>query len=168
MSNIFSRRKAIDDFKDGVVRAMTLEGFSSPTAVTLTFKRGILVDHHYVPLSRDAASRDLRHFLNVVSRKAISRSELRNGKRVACLPVYEDENVAPHYHLVVDRPDTMAEPEFEDLLWKSWQKTDFGNRQVDVRPCDEGWVRYILKRRTKSNFCDSIDWMNFHKPDSAV
>jgi hypothetical protein len=51
------------------------------------------------------------------------------------------------------------------MIREAWAATDFGHREVDVKPAaDDRWVRYMLKSRTKDEYDLSIDWLNFHNP----
>ena len=145
-----------------------LSKFEHPMAVTLTLKPGIFIERGYIHLTQEAASKDLRHFLNVLSRKILKQSQFRKGKRLPCFPVYESKNVSPHFHLVLDKPKNISNELFHDWARRTWHKTTFGNKQVDIKPCDFGWATYITKLRTKDNYIDSIDWNNFHQPDSVV
>ena len=139
-----------------------LSSLEAPRAVTLTLKPYIYLENIFVGLTPEAAKQDLRHFLNVLSRKCLKRNDIRQGRRLTCFPVLEDKDVNPHYHLALDKPPAVTDQIFDALVRHSWHKTTFGNTQIDIRPCDHGWIYYILKLRTKTDFIDSIDWENYH------
>ena len=44
----------------------------------------------------------------------------------------------------------------------AWHATHFGYDEIDIEPCYhlDGWLDYMTKRQTKTDFASSIDWNN--------
>lgn len=143
--------------------AASIRHWNSPYAVTLTMKQAIRRGGFTVRIDHLKASQNLRHFLKLLNAKLFSSGDLRRGYRVRCIPVLENEG-RQHYHLCLDKPADIAESLFMDLIFLCWWATDFGYLEVDVKPADFGWVRYMSKARSKTSFADAIDWANFHNP----
>ena len=69
-----------------------------------------------------------------------------------------------HYHCVIDCPRPELVEEFPTLIRECWTRTDYGYDQIDIQPgSDTGWVNYLTKYRTKTEFDQSIDWVNLHQ-----
>jgi len=155
-------KRDLKAYRNATLSMFDITHCQNPRAVTLTLKPYIFSNNNFARLTTEAASRDLRHFLNVLSRKLLKRFDVRRGRRLTCFPVLEDKYVNPHYHLMLDKPNGVSDELFEILVRSAWHKTTFGHSQVDIRPCDLGWILYITKLRTKRDFIDSIDWENYH------
>lgn len=150
--------------RDAFIEFCSVEGMKSPYAVTLTLKAARHLDYQWIPLTQIDAAQNLRHFLNVISKK-LRKAGLAKGYRPRCVPVLEGNDVIrKHYHLIIDKPEVIGPEEFAFLIGRSWRNTYWGHEQVTVRPCYDGsgWLRYIAKPRTKVHYADSIDWMNFN------
>lgn len=134
------------------------EDWARPFAVTLTLKQAIYPP--YRELTPDAASQNLRHFLNLINWDVFGKAFKRYGKRLKVVSVLE---TAPgkrlHYHLLLECPDDLDESLFCDVIRKRWSETRWGYREVDIRPAYEplGWLNYITKQ---SNLADALDWEN--------
>ena len=134
-----------------------------PFAVTLTFRQAVISNSTYIPLDSIAASKNTQYFLNILNRAALGKSAARYGKTLTSVGVVEgDERVRLHAHFCIDKPPPLTDEEFHGLIISSWNRTLFGYLEVDVKPCTDlhGWLRYIDKYRTKSDYSDAIDWMN--------
>lgn len=147
---------------------MDITNWNCPFAVTLTLKQAYNDGHARVALGAYDASKNLTHFLNLMNKAVLSKAALRRGQKLNCIPVIEDGNVRPHYHLCLDKPDDLSDEHFIALVETCWRKTKFGYTETQIKRCDAGWVRYITKYQTKSAYADSIDWLNFHNSDRAV
>jgi hypothetical protein len=145
-------------------QAATLEWISArnwrdPFAVTLTLKQrcpetGICIDSI-------TASGNFRHFTNLLSRKCLGSAFKRYGQRVQIIPVLEGGNGKRwHYHAMADCPRSDISQRFPDLIRQAWTQTHWGYHETDVRPCDMGWLKYILKHRDKPSFDLALDWQN--------
>lgn len=154
----FSVRQAVCHWFD-------LDQFHHPFAVTLTLKQRIGGDGGVSSVcenvTHESASRNLRHFLNVINKKVYGSAAQRHGKRLSVLPVLEGGNGKRlHYHLVIDCPRDELIDAFPSMIAEAWQNTLWGYGQTDIKPCDQGWLNYITKFRDKSDFASSFDWMN--------
>jgi hypothetical protein len=143
---------------------------ASPFAVTLTLKLAHNEGGCRVPLTELGASRNLKLFLNILNRKAFGKSGMSKGKKLCCVAILEDGKLRPHFHLCLQKPDSFSDRDFVELIESAWVRTRFGYTQIDAKPCYDvgGWLNYITKYRTKSDFADSIDWANFHNGDCGV
>jgi hypothetical protein len=151
------------------IRKASLEFASSirwecPFAVTLTFKTAYYADRIRVPLTGIDASQNLRHFLNLLNRAIYKKGERRKGAAISCVAVREDNGVRPHLHLCLDKPARLSNEQFCAFVTICWPRTRFGYAEVDIKPCTDlhGWLGYMTKYRTKSDYSDAIDWMNVH------
>ncbi len=148
---------------------LELQHFTHPIALTLTLKQCIRVSEGFVKIDKIAASRNVSHFLNRVNKRVYGTSSRRHGKRLSCLPVVEHDEVhRMHYHLLLDRPGRYTDAEFEALIRECWQKTAWSDKQIYYQAdADEGWISYITKHSTKSDFDESIDLGNCNLPRTA-
>lgn len=143
----------------------------APHAVTLTMKQGRSIDAgkgiSIQRLTPEEASNNMRHFLNRLDQHVYGNAAKRNGKRVPVIPVIEGgDGKRFHYHLVVDCPRDGLRDGYIDLLVKLWRETDWGHKNFHIQAdSDAGWDKYVSKLRDKSNYADSIDWINYHAPD---
>lgn len=141
--------------------------WNSPFAVTLTLKQRLWLDGGgSVALTPDLASRNLRHFLNLVNKRVYGSSAQRNGKRIRSVAVQEGGQYKRlHYHLMLDCPRDQLVMEFPAILTKAWVSTDWGYPQIDIQPCDQGWLNYMTKLRDKTDFAAAFDWELCHNPN---
>lgn len=138
--------------------------WTKPFAVTLTFKQYLrMVEGGVQSLSQSAASRNVRHFLNIIDKQVYGSAAERYGKRVMRLAVAEGtETKHLHYHLLLDCPRPNLIEQYPDMISNTWIGTEWGNKQIDIQPCDSGWLDYMTKFRDKPNFADAFDWENCH------
>ena len=144
-----------------------LEDWCFPYAATLTLKQarkepGSAGRTIRTPLTKELASRNFRHFTNLLNREIFGKAAIRFGKKTRMFPVLEGGlRIHLHYHAIIDCPREELLREFPRIVEGCWRKTDWGNKQVRVSAnADEGWLIYITKLRTKEDFASSIDWMN--------
>jgi hypothetical protein len=130
--------------------------------VTLTSKQnvgGVKIDHLTL-------QRNVRYFKNILNRKVFGNSYFRYGKELKTLFIQENsEDVRYHIHGIIEHPTRFNLEEFEDVIRCSWGKTIFGYDQIHIEdPSNqlrkEGWMNYIMKSKTKSEFSSSIDLEN--------
>lgn len=117
----------------------------------------------WVRLTEGDAQRNLRHFLNVLHKK-LGAYGFQKKAELQCVPVLEgDDVVRPHFHLMLDRPACIGPEEYGELIAYEWSRTHWGNQRVTIEPCrnEDGWLSYITKLRTKSDYAAAIDWTNF-------
>lgn len=160
-TNLYRLQREVRDFIGSV-------DWISPFAATLTLKQACYVtsDSGFevrVPLTPDRASRNFRHFINLLSARVFGPSWKRFDRRVRAVPILEggrDQRV--HYHAVIDCPRADLLDEFPAMIADSWRRTDWGYDQVHVEAdADDGWMRYMTKFWSKPDYASSIDWMNF-------
>lgn len=142
-----------------------IDGWHHPFAVTLTLKQRIGGDGGISSaaesLTPEIASRNLRHWLNVMNKQVYGSAAQRHGKCLPILPVLEGgRGKRLHYHLIMDCPRDDLIEAFPAMIVSTWRKTLWGYDQTDVKPCDAGWLTYMTKLRDKTDFASSIDWMN--------
>lgn len=136
-----------------------------PFAATLTLKQQIGgdggVSSAAESLTPEIASRNLRHFLNVLNKHVYGSAAHRFGKRLPVFPILEGGGGKRlHYHLAIDCPRDDLIEAFPAMIVTAWRKTLWGYDQTFVTPCDAGWFTYMTKLRDKPDFASSIDWMN--------
>lgn len=142
-----------------------LDRWTHPFAATLTLKQLIAgdggVSSAVETLTPAIASRNLRHFLNVLNGRVYGKAAQRFGKRLQVFPVLEGGGGKRlHYHLAIDCPRDDLLEAFPAMIVTTWRKTLWGYDQTVVTPCDAGWFTYMTKLRDKPDFASSIDWMN--------
>lgn len=166
--NVFHRPFSPSHYRDAVSKSVNLSAWDQPVAVTLTMRQvlndangGCLhLDHHQ-------ASANLSHFLKRLNR-AFFGNAVRHGRRVNSFAVLEKTSEGRlHYHALIDRPQTVEREAFDSAVELCWSKTKWAQRQIDIQhSANEGWLSYMLKARTKTNFYDDIDWTNAHLPSA--
>lgn len=124
-------------------------------AITLTMKQHSKGQR----LDKIRASKNLRYFLNRLNRVFFRSSARRYNKRVNVIPVLEKSYSGRlHYHLTIENPLPDEPFYFEQSIKEQWQKTDFGDAQVDIKIASDvdRWNQYIMKAKTPD-----IDWANY-------
>lgn len=157
MNNRHQLRKAVNSL---IISSLEIENCYG---VTLTLKQSALLPgpgnrYANVPLTAEAASQNLRHFLNQLRRRYYGRQ--RQLKVAAAFE--SDSSTRMHFHLIVEKPSDVSEVEFESDIQRLWPRTTWGNKITHVQPCDVGWVNYMTKFRTKEEFDLGIDILNTH------
>jgi hypothetical protein len=147
----------------------SLSQWSLPFAVTLTMKQARPAAEDpsvIVALDRDAAAQNFRHFLDLLNTRIFGTTFKRHGKRLRVIAVIEhDEITRWHYHAAIDCPPHIMPGTFSAMISQCWARTDWGYRETSIKAgADDGWVRYMLKSRTKDQYDLCIDWLNFHNP----
>ena len=132
-------------------------------SVTLTAKQ--VVDG--VRLDPIILQRNIRYFKNILNRQVFGNSHQRYGRELKTLFILEyDEDVRYHSHCIIEHPERIELEEFKDLIRDVWSnKTLFGYDQIQIKdPSNqerkEGWLKYIMKSKTKPDFSLSIDLEN--------
>ena len=127
------------------------------TAVTLTCKQGQMLGGVYIKSDLIILDQNLRHFLN----KLRKRAKVKKRHKFLVFPVTEGLNGRYHHHLAISRPTWLDENTFKTMIAEVWHGTLWGAEQVVVEHgADTGWIAYLCKLRSKSDFADSIDWGN--------
>ena len=117
-------------------------------------------------LDENLLTRNFKHFRNKLNQSVYGNGYRRFGKELKMLVVQEtSENNRLHIHCVIEHDHRLSEDKFDYLIRSIWSKTDFGYDQVHIeKPSDQlrqdGWLTYIMKRRTKKNYTDCLDLTN--------
>ena len=125
-------------------------------AVTLTMKQHTKGQK----LDDISASKNLRYFLNRLSRTCFGSAARRYNKKVEVIPALEKSYSGRlHYHLTLRNPHPEAVFSFQQRIKDCWAQTDFADAQIDIQLSTDvaGWNRYITKDIRGNN-----DWENFH------
>jgi len=127
--------------------------WENPFAVTLTMTSKVWRD----------TSQNFRHFMNRLNQRLLGNSFRRYGNRLKVLPIIEGNSfIKPHYHCVIENPLT-DDMEFVNAVKHAWWKTELRKPELHVeKMTDDGWIDYIMKRRSKTSVMDSVDWVNTH------
>ena len=136
-------------------------------AITLTQKQ--IVDRQRI--DDITSSQNFQHFMNRLNTAVYGKRFRRFNKRLKVFAVRENSaDVRHHLHLMLERPPDICVDDFRCLIFTCWSKTRFGhfNIKVDEAYDLSGWTGYILKRKTKSNWYDAIDWENCYLQTSLA
>jgi len=139
-------------YKNIVVKWIEGVKFNNPFAITLTMRVNKFND----------ISQNLRYFINRLNQRYLKSSYKVFKKRLKVIPILEGNDVIHyHYHLIIDNPYNNRDEEFKKLIRECWRKTPLYNSSIDIKTMkDKGWIRYIMKSRSKKSIMDSIDWSN--------
>ena len=137
---------------------ISLDLFCNPCGVTLTMKQA----NAWTTLDPINASVCFRHFRNRINKKLFGNAAKRFHTFTPIVALIEKSlSGRYHYHCVIDRPARISCAAFEHIVSTQWANTPFGYTEIDFQhEIDSGWIAYITKRSQKSNFGDSIDWLN--------
>jgi hypothetical protein len=143
--------------------------WSNRYAVTLTMKQCLVTPSskgdHKIWLDNKIASRNFRHFMNLLNDDVHGRSARRKGNKIRVIPAWEtSKNDRIHGHAILERPFGCTDEEFRQLLKEKWSKTDWAYHQLWIKEANSGWLNYMLKFRGKESVADAIDWENVHNP----
>lgn len=151
----FSEQRALSELL-AWIRSIDTSDWYDPFAVTLNFWPGT---------RRDIAERSLGEFLNRLNRRVFGNANLRYGKRLRVIPVFEGTDNL-HCHLLIESADFISDAEFTQLCKQQWAQVRSAQTYIkctngpdieifDARPVHSaGWQGYIAKHRTKSSSYD--------------
>lgn len=76
-------------------------------------------------------------------------------------------NQRHHLHAIIQKPPTLSNKQFDQVVRECWGKTLFGYEEIHINHPSEkdGWLGYMMKKKTKSNLMDAVDWENSHPVD---
>jgi hypothetical protein len=141
------------------LRGYDLDGCLGVSLTLKQFAEGVKLDEI-------RASKNLRHFLNLLNSEVYGKRFKRFGKRLNVIPALERSSSGRlHYHLVLQKPQSRhveiaqeADKAFLSLVENCWKRTPFGYEQIHIHDrIDHGWTDYISKN---ANTGDGIDWLN--------
>lgn len=117
-------------------------------------------------MSKELASKAIRHYLRRLDLVAFGMGAKRRGRRVRAIPVMEGgsrpDDTHIHYHLQLDVPDGWTLDDWKQTAASEWQKVRWASAKQNCfrDVADEGWLEYILKLRDKPSFIDAVDFEN--------
>ena len=167
----YAHRTDIERYRDGFLAFSSIERWKNPFAVTLTLKQQLEVEVRScrirIPITKETASQNFGHFMNLLNRKVLGKRFSRFGERIRVIPVIEGGfRKRLHIHAVIDCPRDDLRDSFPTAIREAWSHTRWGYWQADIQAdADLGWIEYISKTRDKPSYADAIDWMNYHNPD---
>jgi hypothetical protein len=144
-----------------------------PMACTLTLKKEIGSGAARIAITPIDASQNLRHFLNKLNKRLygnLFRTTNNFRARLEVIPVIENDTSGRlHFHIAMDMPEVNSVMGLEEEIKLIWRETYWGYDQIHLAAMlNDGWIRYMLKYRSKQNFCDSIDWPNLYLKSVVV
>lgn len=151
-----------DQLTEQIKRFIRKNRVVNPLNVTLTEKQTF----NGIRLDDITSEQNFRHFRNVLNRKVFGNGYRRFGIELQMLVIREvSVNHRHHIHCIIELPQRYEFVTFVNLINDVWSKTDFGYDEVHIeKPSsqqrEDGWLEYIMKKRTKVSFEHSIDWMN--------
>ena len=113
-------------------------------------------------LDDEKSEQNFRHFRNLLNSKVFGNGFKRFNKQLKMLVVREySQNLRHHIHCIIEQPIRYSYLEFNFLIHKLWNKTQFGYSNVHIeKPTSHerevGWFNYIMK----DNVENSVDWNN--------
>lgn len=134
----------------------------NPINITLTEKQSF----NGFKIDDINSSKNFKHFKNVLNTKLFGNGYQRFGKQIDIVVIREGGSEKRHHlHCILEKPNRITSEEFCTLLKDIWRNTDFGYEEIHIehpssKDREDGWLGYILKRRSKVNLFDSIDWDN--------
>ena len=146
----FEEDKGMNGYREQLIEWLDVKDWDGWYAVTLTFAQSLPdADGGKCLLSQDVASRNVRHYLNVLNKRFWGNAARKYGRRCQVIPTFE-YGEAPkkylHYHLFIKKPNHVAAWKFECRLRSDWFKTEWGELSVNVQSnTDSGWLEYITK-----------------------
>lgn len=148
----------VEAYRDWVLSKPIVNGVN----ITFTLKQwcsGIALDEI-------STQRNFRYFKNILNGKVFGNAYRRYGKELKMLVVLEESiGSRIHLHTIIEKPNHLNVYEFDQLVKVCWGKTFFGYDEIHItHPSsngeEEGWKKYIMKRKTKKDFSQSIDLDN--------
>ena len=131
---------------------------NNPINVTLTEKQRV----NGIDLDRIRSEQNFRHFKNLLNTNVFRNGFKRFNKQLKMIVVREYSfNLRHHIHCIIEQPIRYTDLEFNYLIHKLWNKTQFGYSEIHIeKPTSHkrevGWFKYIMK----DNVENSIDWNN--------
>jgi hypothetical protein len=153
------RYRTLDEEIENFIRSKRVVNPLNVTLTELQICGGIRLDDII-------SEQNFRHFRNVLNRKVFGNGYRRFGKELQMLVVREvSTNQRHHIHCIIELPQRYEFLTFKNLIFDVWRNTDFGYEEIHIekpssKEREDGYLGYIMKKRTKVSFEQSIDWMN--------
>jgi hypothetical protein len=160
--------------KPALISLCNTSHWRSAVAFTFNLKQSIKTGiGTYLIVDELTAKKAFKEYMRQLNRRIYSSANRRHAKRLRVIPILEKSaNQRWHYHAIMEPPSFMDRADFGKLAMALWLKTDFGYEHGDVtlNP-DVGWITYMAKLRTKSEFehyYDCIDTETFFNPAAGA
>ena len=151
--------------RNSILNHLSKVDFSNPISVTLTEKQSNtenpIINERQIDNIKSTTN--TKHFFNRLNQLIYKNSYRRFNKRIKSFVVMEGTSkVRHHLHMILNQPKHLEFTEFNYLIYRSWIDTKYGYKMRDFQKVysTNGWLNYITKRRTKTDFLSSIDWEN--------
>ena len=131
-----------------MLRFFDIGNWKNPVAITLTMKQGRFFDRTFVELTPGLCSQNLRHFRNVLNRKAFKNAS--HKKKMKCVAVLSNRRMAATT-IISPWTDLSASMTSAFASWSIRSgATPIGREQTAYElPADQGWISYMIKLKTK-------------------
>ena len=156
--------------KQALITLCDTSHWRSLVALTFNLKQTIKVPiGGFQIVDELTAKKAFKEYMRQLNRRIYGSANRRHAKRLRVIPILEKSaNRRWHYHAAIEPPSFMDPADFGKLAMALWLKTDFGYDRGDVavNP-DAGWITYMAKLRSKSEFehyYDCIDTEAFFNP----
>lgn len=154
------------ELRDAIKSWIDTSDWANMTAVTLTMKKGTVIDDVWVRVDELACRKALKHYLNRVNRAVYSTDYRKKKKRCRVVAAVEcDADGRWHVHAAIEGPAETGEFQFETTLKTQWRKICGSDKFSVKRDADSGWIKYLLKRRQKGmfeHFIDGVDLNSYY------
>ena len=134
-------------------------------AVTLTMRQRALVDDYFHTLDDVNAQKNMRHFINLLSREVFKSAHRRKHVTIQIIPSLQRSlSGRLHYHALIRVPPGVDRDTFKHLIREFWLQTYFGDDQIDIQDAYDvtGFASYMTRDARDPN----IDWCNLHIADA--
>lgn len=143
--------------------------WSSVCALTLTLKQGRREGCTWAHIDEYQAKTTFQVFMKKLSKAVYGRAARRHGKKLRVIPVFEKKPQGRwHIHAAIEPPAHLDPIRLKDLISVLWSKMHWGYDRIDFKfGADRGWIKYMLKKRQKSDlevWFDCIDLESLHNP----
>lgn len=135
-------------------------------SVTLTFRSYPAPEYLTVEIAEATITELLKRLDKFI--RGRSRGQRKSLRTIAIREggTRSDAPVRLHYHLKIEVPAGMSPKNFGKKVEQYWIKLRWASQdqnRFDIR-CDDGWLTYILKRRSKLDYADAFDCINTRVP----
>jgi hypothetical protein len=160
--------------KKALLKFCDTSHWRSPVALTLNLKQSfqnnmgqsIMIDEYGV-------KKAFKRYIHALNRRVYRSAYRHHGKRLRTIPVLEkSQNGRYHYHIAIEPPLHLDSKSFGELAMETWLESDSAYRYGEVSlDTDFGWLVYMAKYRTKSDFehyFDCIDTEAYYNPGASA
>lgn len=164
--NVITTTKAQHrDLQKAALETLPVFDETDTLAVTLTMKQSVFIDFYFHRLDDIKAQKNLRHFINLLSREVFKNAHRRKHKTIQIIPSLQfspEERL--HYHALIRVPPGVDRDTFKQLIREFWLKTYFADYQIDIQDAYD--VTRFASYMTRDARDPNIDWTNLHIADA--